>query len=66
MYTIESEELHNQPYLMKRDDRVLSEGAYMKRLNEFGVQFRFQPGNWDSSHMILDILYQKIGIYFLQ
>ena len=56
MYTIESEELHNQPYLMKREDRVLPMEEYMKRLHDFGVYKRFTTGNWDSSHMILDIL----------
>lgn len=56
MYTIESEELHNQPYLMKREDRVLDEEKYMKRLKDFGVYKRSTTGNTDSSHMILDIL----------
>lgn len=57
MLTIESEELHNQPYLMKREDRVLSPDEYMKKLISFGVHKRHRQGNWDSSHMILDILY---------
>lgn len=57
MFTVESEELHNQPYLMLRDDRVLSPEAYMAKLNELGVSKRFINGNWDSSHMILDLLY---------
>ncbi len=59
MYTIESEELHAQPYLMLRDDRVLSPERYMARLKEFDVHSRQAPGNWDSSHMILDLLYGK-------
>jgi len=59
MLTIESEELHNQPYLMKREDRVLEQGAYMGRLNELGITHRAIKGNWDSSHMVLDILYGK-------
>lgn len=67
MFTVESEELHNQPYKMLRDDRVLSEGDYIERLKRFGLQRRHTTGNWDSSHMILDILYgtnqkQSIGI----
>lgn len=58
MYTVESEELHNQDYLMRREDRVLPKDKYMKQLSGFGVDRRVQPnGNWDSSHMILDILY---------
>lgn len=56
MFTVESEELHNQPYLMLRDDRVLSPEAYRMRLAEFGVDKRHTTGNYDSSHMILDIL----------
>lgn len=59
MYTVESEELHAQPYRMWRDDRVLSPEKYMERLAEFGVHQRYQRGNWDSSHMILDLLYGK-------
>lgn len=60
MYTVESEEMHNQPYLMLRDDRVIEDkGLYMKRLYEkFAVHKRIQPnGRQDSSHMLLDILY---------
>lgn len=58
MFTVESEELHNQPYLMLRDDRVLSPEAYMAKLSEFGVSKRHINGNWDSSHMVLDLLYE--------
>jgi len=57
MFTIESEELHVQPYLMKREDRVLSPEQYLERLKTFGIDARNTNGNWDSSHMILDILY---------
>lgn len=57
MMTVESEELHNQPYLMRREDRVLPADKYMERLRDFGVTKRHYIGNWDSSHMILDILY---------
>lgn len=56
MLSIESEELHNQDYLMRREDRVLDEPKYMERLRGFGVERRCQPGNLDSSHMILDVL----------
>lgn len=57
MLTIESEELHNQPFLMKREDRVLPENVYMNILRTYGVEKRHANGNCDSSHMILDILY---------
>ncbi len=60
MLTIESEELHVQPYLMKREDRVLPEAEYMDMLRTFNVHKRSRIGNWDSSHMILDILYGKM------
>jgi glycosyltransferase involved in cell wall biosynthesis len=56
MLTIESEELHNQPYLMKREDRVLPVDEYIQRLQCYGLNNRFTSGNWDSSHLILDIL----------
>lgn len=56
MFTIESEELHNQPYLMRRDDRVLEPNDYMDRLNFFGLKKRETGGNFDSSHLILDVL----------
>lgn len=59
MFTVESEELHNQPYLMLRDDRLLDPASYMATLKEFGVHTRkYDPrGRTDSSHMLLDILY---------
>ncbi len=63
MYTVESEELHAQPFLMLREDRVLSPDAYMARLREFDVHQRHHAGNWDSSHMILDLLYGKHHVH---
>lgn len=59
MYSVESEELHVQDYLMLRDDRLVSDEQYMARLNEFGISSRTVPGRADSSHMILDILHGK-------
>lgn len=56
MFTIESEELHNQPKLMLRDDRLLDAPSYNAKLKDFGVKFRKAPGRCDSSHMVLDIL----------
>ncbi|MFA9220245.1 MAG: glycosyltransferase family 2 protein [Sediminibacterium sp.] len=63
MFTVESEELHNQPFLMLRDDRLLDEGAYNMRLAEFGVKERKAPGRCDSSHMVLDVLYGTHAIW---
>ena len=57
MLTIESEELHNQDYKMLRDDRVIAPDIYMLLLIHYGVHRRYIQGNWDSSHMILDILH---------
>lgn len=59
MFTVESEELHNQPHLMWRDDRVLPMEEYNKKLySSFSVHKRVQQGaRTDSSHMLLDILY---------
>lgn len=59
IYTVESEELHNQPYLMKREDRVMTPPAYLARLADFNMSKRHTSGNFDSSHMILDLLYGK-------
>lgn len=60
MFTIESEELHNQLHQMHREDRKLEPINYMARLKELGIDRRAIPnGNWDSSHMILDILLRK-------
>lgn len=59
MLTIESEELHVQDYLMKREDRVLPPEKYLDRLKHYGVAHRKTSGNWDSSHMILDLLFDK-------
>ena len=56
MLTIESEELHNQPYLMKREDRVLPPEAYIAKLATFGPKVRHTTGAFDSSHMLLDIV----------
>ena len=57
MLTIESEELHDQDYKMLREDRVITPEQYMRKLINYGVHRRAVPGNWDSSHMILDILH---------
>lgn len=57
MLTIESEELHDQDYKMLREDRVISPEQYMLKLLKYGVHRRYIQGNWDSSHMILDILH---------
>lgn len=59
MYSIESEELHNQDYLMLREDRLIGNEQYMNRLNEMGIGSRHLNGRTDSSHMILDVLHGK-------
>lgn len=57
MLTIESEELHRQASPLLRVDRTTTPSAYIQRLSEFGVSQRHIDGNWDSSHMILDIAF---------
>jgi hypothetical protein len=42
---------------MLRDDRVITPEMYMLTLIHYGVHRRYIQGNWDSSHMILDILH---------
>lgn len=70
MLTIESEELHHLGTPPLRIDRTAPPSAYLRRLSEFGVRARQFEGNWDSSHMILDILFgtrsiQPQGNYYL-
>jgi hypothetical protein len=57
MLSVESEELHRKGKPFARVDRTLPEAAYMDRLAEFGVRRRHIPGAWDSSHMLLDVVY---------
>jgi hypothetical protein len=57
MLTIESEELHSQPYRLTRLDRVLSPRRYLDKLREFGVTHRSTDGLPDASHLMLDIFH---------
>jgi hypothetical protein len=70
MLTIESEEHHHLGTAACRLDKSAPPGAYLRRLREFGVSERQFEGQWDSSHMILDILFgtrsvQTQGNYYL-
>jgi hypothetical protein len=70
MLTIESEELHNvDEGRVARPDRSTTPAAYMARLAQFGVSERSIDGSWDSSHMVLDILFatretRSVGNYY--
>ena len=57
MLTIESEELHHTPNPLRRLDKSTSPGAYITHLHKFGVTRRHVNGEWDSSHMVLDIMF---------
>jgi hypothetical protein len=57
MLTIESEELHRVGPVVLRRDKTAPPSVYMRRLREFGVSQRHVAGNWDSSHMIVDVLF---------
>jgi hypothetical protein len=70
MLTIESEELHHAGTPAVRLDKTAPPSVYLRRLREYGVTARYVAGNWDSSHMLLDILFgtgttQTLGNYYL-
>ena len=70
MLTIESQEGHGAGTPRWRIDRKTLPSVYLRRLREFGVGRRCVNGAWDSSHMIIDILYgtrsnQPMGNYYL-
>jgi hypothetical protein len=56
MLAIESEELHHQPKVVERYDKVIEPAVYMRRLLEFGVRHRSTEGPCDGGHLLLDIL----------
>jgi hypothetical protein len=56
MLSIESEELHRQPAVVLRYDKVVEADVYMRRLREFGVRHRSTDGPCDGGHLVLDIL----------
>ena len=69
MLTIESEELHRQGEPLLRLDPTADPDTYMERLRRFGVEQRSTDGGFDSSHMILDLLYgaratRSVGNYY--
>jgi hypothetical protein len=59
MLTIESEEHHAGGPILIRLNQTLPEREYMERLREFGVDRRTTDGPFDSTYMILDILYGR-------
>ncbi len=69
MLTIESEELHREGEPALRVDKAADAQFYMQRLLDFGVEERSSDGNYDSSHLVLDVLYgthevRSIGNYY--
>ncbi len=70
MLTVESEELHHVGTPAHRLDKTAPPSLYLRQLRRFGVRERQFEGNWDSSHMMLDILFgtrstQTHGNYYL-
>jgi hypothetical protein len=59
MWTMESEDLHDQPFAMKRINPTLPTDRYMEKLARYGVPARATSGSTDASFMILDILYGR-------
>lgn len=57
MLTIENGDADAHGDSPPRIGRSLSEDAYMAKLAEFGVDARSTGGEFDNSHMVLDILY---------
>jgi hypothetical protein len=58
MLLIKREERHaTESGCPVRIDKRLEPSAYMAKPAEFGVGERTIDGNWDSSHLVLDILY---------
>jgi hypothetical protein len=57
MLTIESEEMHRLEPGPIRSDRTVPPSVYIRRLREFGVSARRVNGAFDSSHMVLDLLW---------
>jgi hypothetical protein len=54
---IESDDGRENQAELVRLDKVLGEEAYLARLRDFGVERRSTEGNFDVSHLLLDILY---------
>jgi hypothetical protein len=69
MLTTESDDLAQQDDMPLRLDKLTDEQFYMQRLLDFGVTQRATEGHYDSSHLLLDILYgtrsiRSIGNYY--
>ena len=69
MLTTESEDLAERGGTPLRLDKLTDEQFYMQRLLDFGVTQRATEGRYDSSHLLLDILYgtrsiRSIGNYY--
>lgn len=69
MLTTESEDLAQRDGSPLRLDKLTDEQFYMQRLLDFGVTQRATEGRYDSSHLLLDILYgtrsiRSIGNYY--
>ena len=56
MLTIRCAERHRRD-VVRRLDKVTDIEPYLARLQELGVSQRSFDGAWDSSHMILDLLF---------
>ncbi len=70
MLTIESNEQHGVNPSLVRLDKATDESTYMETLHDFGVQQRTTDGAYDSSHLVIDILYgtrwlRSAGNYYL-
>ena len=69
MLTIENTDAGAHGDSPPRIGRSLSEDAYLTRLAEFGVAVRSTDGDFDNSHMVLDIVYgtrspRSVGNYY--
>jgi glycosyltransferase involved in cell wall biosynthesis len=65
MLTVESEELHLQPGGLRRLDKTTDRETYLRRLQQFGLTRRSFDGPYDSSHMIVDVLYGTRQVHSL-
>jgi glycosyltransferase involved in cell wall biosynthesis len=67
MLTVESKDSDRGG--LRRVGRTAEPDAYMAHLRRFGVEHRSIDGNWDNSHMVLDIAYgtrspRSVGNYY--
>jgi hypothetical protein len=60
-----SEELHLQPGGLRRLDKTTDRETYLRRLQQFGLTRRSFDGPYDSSHMIVDVLYGTRQVHSL-